>query len=183
MDDYYERKGYFTMFQNQFQIIIQSGSPEIEKAVHTIDLPEDSEVVFTTVDDYHKVWNENMIDAAVIIDGKTDDMPEISREKGLVVYLLSADEMVTAKQEQLAKADMLWMMPGERYQKDLLAIYYKKLLLFMKNIADNRKQKICFNTLIDSLPDLIWFKDRKGAHLIVNNGFCGAVEKTKEQIY
>lgn len=171
------------MFQNQFQIIIQSGSPEIEKIVHTIDLPEDSGVVITTVADYHEVWNENMIDTAVILDGKTDDLPEISREKGLVVYLLSVDEMGAVKQEQLAKADMLWVMTDERYQKDLLTIYYKKLLLFMKDVADNRKQKICFNTLIDSLPDLIWFKDRKGAHLIVNNGFCGAVEKTKEQTY
>lgn len=171
------------MFQNQFQIIIQSGSPEIEKKVHMIDLPEDSEVVLTTVADYHEVWNEKMIDTAVIIDGKTDDLPEMSREKCLVVYLLSVDEMVTVKQEQLAKADMLWVMPEERYQKDLLVIYYKKLLLFMKNIADNRKQKICFDTLIDSLPDLIWFKDRKGAHLIVNDGFCSTVEKTKEQIY
>ncbi|MDE6530866.1 MAG: PAS domain S-box protein, partial [Lachnospiraceae bacterium] len=171
------------MFQNQFQIIIQSKSPEIEKTVHTIDLPEDSEVVLTTVADYHEIWKEDMIDTAVIIDGKTDDFPEISREKCLVVYLLSVDEMVAVKQEQLAKADMLWVMPGDRYQKDLLAIYYKKLLLFMKNIADNRKQKICFNTLIDSLPDLIWFKDQKGAHLIVNDGFCSTVEKTKEQIY
>lgn len=171
------------MFQNQFQIIIQSSSSEIEKAVNTIDLPEDSEVVITTVEDYHKVWNESMIDTAMIIDGKTDDLPEISREKGLVVYLLSVDEMAAVKQEQLARADMLWVMPQERYQKELLTIYYKKLLLFMKNVADNRKQKICFDTLIDSLPDLIWFKDRKGAHLIVNDGFCGAVEKTKEQIY
>lgn len=171
------------MFLNRFQIIIQSGSLEIEKAVHMIEPPEDSEVVLTTVDDYHKAWNENMIDSAVILDGKTDDLPEASREKCLVVYLLSVDETGSVKQEQLAKADMLWMMPGERYQKDLLEVYYKKLLLFMKDVADNRKQKICFQTLIDSLPDLIWFKDRKGAHLMVNNGFCSAVEKTKEQIY
>ena len=38
------------------------------------------------------------------------------------------------------------------------------------------------DTLIDSLPDLIWFKDVRGAHLKVNNSFCRAVNKTKEQI-
>lgn len=171
------------MFLNKFQIIIQSGSSEIEKAVHMIEPPEDSEVALTTVDDYHKAWKDTMIDTAVILDGKTEELPEVSREKCLVVYLLSVDETGAVKQEQLARADMLWVMPGERYQKELLEIYYKKLLLFMKDVADSRKLKICFNTLIDSLPDLIWFKDRVGAHLIVNNGFCGAVEKTKEQIY
>lgn len=171
------------MFQNQFHIIIQSRSVEIEKTFHTIELPEDSEIVIKTVDDYRKIWNENMIDTAVIFDGKTDKLPEVSREKCLLVYLLSVEETVSIKQELLAKADMLWVMPRERYQKELLEVYYKKLLLFMKDVADNRKQKICFQTLIDSLPDLIWFKDKKGAHLIVNDGFCGAVEKTKEQIY
>lgn len=171
------------MFHNQFRIIIQSKSSEIEHAIRDAKLPEDSEVVLTTVDDYHKVWNERMINAALIFDGKTDDLPEIPRGKSLIVYLLSADEISCVKQEQLAMADMLWVMPEERYQKDLLAVYYQKLLLFMKDVADSRKQKICFDTLIDSLPDLIWFKDRKGAHLIVNDGFCGAVEKTKEQIY
>ena len=38
------------------------------------------------------------------------------------------------------------------------------------------------DTLIDSLPNLIWFKDARGAHLKVNESFCRAVNKTKEQV-
>jgi diguanylate cyclase (GGDEF)-like protein len=53
----------------------------------------------------------------------------------------------------------------------------------MKKIFDSRMLKICFDTAFDSIPDLVWFKDTLGAHLMVNDGFCGAVEKTKEQIY
>lgn len=37
-------------------------------------------------------------------------------------------------------------------------------------------------SLIDSLPDLIWFKDARGAHLRVNESFCEAVGKTKADI-
>lgn len=35
---------------------------------------------------------------------------------------------------------------------------------------------------IDSVPDLIWFKDVRGAHLKVNNAFCSAVGKTKNDV-
>jgi diguanylate cyclase (GGDEF)-like protein/PAS domain S-box-containing protein len=53
----------------------------------------------------------------------------------------------------------------------------------MKDKCDNRRTEICFQTFIDSLPDLVWFKDNDGAHLIVNYEFCGVVEKPKKQIY
>lgn len=36
---------------------------------------------------------------------------------------------------------------------------------------------------INSVPDLIWVKDAKGAHLIVNDSFCNAVNKTKKEIH
>lgn len=38
------------------------------------------------------------------------------------------------------------------------------------------------DTLIDSVPDLIWYKDFKGSHIKVNKSFCKTVNKTKEQI-
>lgn len=42
---------------------------------------------------------------------------------------------------------------------------------------------ICLETLIDSIPDLVWFKDLKGAHYLVNKKFCDTVGKTKEQVW
>jgi diguanylate cyclase (GGDEF)-like protein/PAS domain S-box-containing protein len=38
------------------------------------------------------------------------------------------------------------------------------------------------DTVIDSVPHLVWYKDKNGAHLKVNQSFCKAVNKTKEQI-
>jgi PAS domain S-box-containing protein len=53
----------------------------------------------------------------------------------------------------------------------------------MKDISDSRKMQICFKTVIDSLPDMVWFKDNGGTHLIVNDEFCNVVKKTKEQVF
>lgn len=38
------------------------------------------------------------------------------------------------------------------------------------------------DTTINSVPHLIWYKNKKGAHMKVNEAFCKAVNKTMEQI-
>lgn len=38
------------------------------------------------------------------------------------------------------------------------------------------------DTTINSVPHLIWYKNRQGAHMKVNEAFCKAVNKTMEQI-
>lgn len=35
---------------------------------------------------------------------------------------------------------------------------------------------------IDNIPNLVWYKDKDGVHEKVNNSFCEAVNKTKEQV-
>ena len=35
---------------------------------------------------------------------------------------------------------------------------------------------------IDNIPNLVWYKDKDGVHAKVNNSFCEAVNKTKEQV-
>lgn len=42
--------------------------------------------------------------------------------------------------------------------------------------------KLYLDTTINSIPDLIWYKDKEGAHIKVNDSFCKAVNKTPEQI-
>ena len=81
------------------------------------------------------------------------------------------------------KAD-LWCIPaGTPCEIMLLRSYFSALIARAKDNFDGRMYKICLETATDSVPDLIWFKDLRGAHLITNTSFCKAVEKTKEQIY
>ncbi len=58
----------------------------------------------------------------------------------------------------------------------------KQFLLRMRDVLDAELSAKQLDTLIDSVPDLIWYKDVIGAHIKVNNSFCKTVNKTKEQI-
>ncbi len=60
-----------------------------------------------------------------------------------------------------------------------------RVISFLNRARDYRDKELTeiqLETLIDSVPDLIWFKDNIGSHIKVNNSFCNTVNKTKDQI-
>lgn len=86
--------------------------------------------------------------------------------------------------ELLKSEAEIWLLPDEGVCTELLLTrLFTELVKKIKLGFDYRMMKICHDTAADSTPDLMWFKDLKGAHLMVNDSFCKVVEKTKEQIY
>lgn len=60
-----------------------------------------------------------------------------------------------------------------------------RLTLLQKNCKmrkDYWETQNYLDTTINSIPHLIWYKDKEGAHMKVNEAFCRAVNKTMEQI-
>ncbi len=117
----------------------------------------DTTYIYGSISDYKKccMINRNGI-SAVITDGT--ELPEGDAE--------------------------IWVIPeGASNRNELMRVYFLSLIRRIKEKFDHRTIKICLDTAFDSVPDLVWFKDVIGAHLITNDAFCKAVEKTKEQIY
>jgi diguanylate cyclase (GGDEF)-like protein/PAS domain S-box-containing protein len=75
--------------------------------------------------------------------------------------------------------DQVWIQP---YSKHKVQTSFKRILKQIKAREDCALKATYLDTLIDSLPDLIWFKDARGSHIKVNNSFCRAVNKTKAQV-
>lgn len=73
----------------------------------------------------------------------------------------------------------VWIAVPGRTDPDVLR--FRLLRESIKADRDRLLAQTYLDTLIDSVPDLIWFKDVRGAHLKVNNAFCDAVGKTKSQ--
>lgn len=66
--------------------------------------------------------------------------------------------------------DGLWDYRLRRMLADFLA---RKESYYYRSALD---------TIINTLPDLVWFKDVKGDHLKVNNAFCDFVGKPREDV-
>jgi diguanylate cyclase (GGDEF)-like protein/PAS domain S-box-containing protein len=161
----------------------KSAAEEIAKLLHNDEQLEDCSYCVETA----KFGDECNIgvDCAVIIDGDTENLLKYERICGeRVVFITSACDIAGVDGELLSKADDIWIMPNKDTKDErLLNTYFSKLLKTMKENSDSRRAKICFETIIDSLPDMVWFKDNDGIHLMVNDQFCDVVEKSKEQVY
>ena len=68
------------------------------------------------------------------------------------------------------------------FSPDKIRCSFANVLRYRKEREDAVLNQKYLDTLIDNLPDLIWFKDARGSHLKVNHSFCQAVNKTKSQI-
>ena len=170
------------MYLCNLKFFIITGSEEPEKIFRAVSLPEDCEIEVCSL----KELDEDRLtlcDCAVISDGGNSALMKAAAGVKSVI-LAEGSELKNISADELDRADDIFAMPdGARYDKTILAAHFRRLVNTMKNEADARKGKIYFETAIDSIPDLVWFKDSEGAHLIVNDSFCKLVEKTKEQIY
>ena len=172
------------MYLCKLKVFIVTESEEPEKILRSAALPEDCEIEVCSL----KELDESRLticDCAVISDGSSAALLKAAEIEGVKSVLLAeGSELKKMTADELERAEDIFAMPdGARYDSTILTAHFRRLINTMKNESDARKGKIYFETAIDSIPDLVWFKDSVGAHLIVNDSFCKLVEKTKEQIY
>ena len=180
------------MYREKFDFFIVSNNLQIEKVLRKVKPLEDCEYLFSTYPDLSVMAKEQMKKStAVIIDsgseqpaGAIEDwIQQVREEKDMLqtVIILPPGQPVLAV-SCFCEIDHIWLVEAEN-DTETMRRYFEKLVSVMKEKADARKQEICFQTLIDSSKDLIWFKDTEGKHLIVNDEFCRFVNKSKDQIY
>ena len=95
------------------------------------------------------------------------------------VFVAEPEELEQLPKELLAQLDDFWSLP---MSDALLEAKIAKLFANIKKEKDYHLTQNYFETLINSIPPLIWFKDIKGAHLKVNDSFCTAVGKEKSAV-
>ncbi|TWI70749.1 PAS domain S-box-containing protein/diguanylate cyclase (GGDEF)-like protein [Desulfobotulus alkaliphilus] len=122
--------------------------------------------------------------SVIILDSFTSNssfIKKIHSEKNKDSFLIGC--FTTENLNMLAEVhdilDQVWVRP---FAEEKILSSFKKIMNGIKESEDASLTQRYLDTLIDSLPDLIWFKDARGSHLKVNNSFCKAVNKTKKQI-
>ena len=172
------------MYLCKLKIFIVTRYGEPGEIFRSVALPEDCELEMCSVRDLDEDRLTN-IDCAVISDGDAGVLATAKGHDGVKCVLLAeGEELKKLSAAELDNADDIFSMPdGARYDEAILGAHFRRLINTLKNESDARKGKIYFETAIDSIPDLAWFKDSIGSHLIVNDSFCKLVEKSKEQIY
>lgn len=174
------------MYHHSFLFVIVSSSRRIEEALQDVTPLDDCDYTFRTAADAETVpADARRIDTAWIYDSLGGaQLPKDTDEKEANILVAASGSSLLEDSTAVKQVSDIWVMPeAGTYDGALLEVYFQRLARRMKERANARKQGICFETLINSVPDISWFKDVDGAHLIVNDSFCELVGKSKEQIY
>nr|WP_315018657.1 sensor domain-containing diguanylate cyclase [uncultured Campylobacter sp.] len=106
------------------------------------------------------------------------NLPELKNRIGkngfLAIYARDADKITG---EQKDAADEIWLESA-----NLDDFYFEKALNLIAERKEAWLQKTWLQTMINSSPDMIWFKDMGGLHLEVNDAFCEVVDKQKDDV-
>ena len=141
----------------------------------------------------HEYLQSDSTDAAMT--NKADvilaDMRQMNAEETLA-FLLShkrkeSELILLADKEQAEllaaneNADItdIWVTPLSEAELRFRLIRWQKTYKMGKDFWQTQSY---LDNAINSVPHLIWYKDKEGAHMKVNTAFCKAVNKTMEQI-
>ena len=94
------------------------------------------------------------------------------------LLILCADNPGQLVREDYDAVDEIWLNDGAA----LAQFYFNNVLTRMADAKRAWLQETWLQATINTLPDMIWFKDMKGIHLEVNDAFCTAVAKEKEDV-
>lgn len=93
--------------------------------------------------------------------------------------ILCADSVQDLPGEELAYFDAIW---PRAHLEETAAFHFHRLQQLLKEEKDAWLTQTYLEQTINTLPDMVWYKDIKGLHLHVNDAFCTAVNKRKSDV-
>lgn len=96
-----------------------------------------------------------------------------------LALVVSNDEIDAWGPADYALIDALWPNP---LTPACASFEFSRVVERAKNQADSYITRTYLSTLIDSMPEMVWFKALDGEHVMVNSYFCDIVDKTREDV-
>lgn len=171
----YQCSAHFYLFghKNQLQKIIKEMPP----------LPHFSHV-FAESDclDAELIKDADVIIADLQDMDITDSLKLLSshrKENAEVIICVDKQQTDILTENDLSGITDIWNLPLSEEEIRFRFLRWQQKYKMSKDFWQTRNY---LDTTISSVPDLVWYKDKEGAHIKVNESFCKAVNKTMEQI-
>ncbi len=100
------------------------------------------------------------------------------KEEAELILLVEKDQILLLA-DRLSEVKDIWTMP---MSDDEIRFRFLRWQQTCKMSRDFWQTSHFFESTINNVPNLIWYKDKKGIHIKVNDSFCRTVNKTKEQV-
>lgn len=179
------------MYHKSIKIAFIGFESHVLEAIRSVEIPEGLEVsledAISNIDDLYTysliaVAGSDALTAAQDIKGTLSPDPVEVSEKAIQPRIVLAVDAATAGSLEVDTFDMFFDVWVEPTHSASMTLRFRQFLEHEKLVSELAYVTQCLDTTIDSIPELVWFKDARGAHLKVNDAFCALVDKTKQQI-
>jgi diguanylate cyclase (GGDEF)-like protein/PAS domain S-box-containing protein len=170
---------YLVNASHEFQNVISNIQP-LEQFEHHICCKES--VDFDDLADADlviAVWDDNMAQKTGNVEEWVKFLCQGRKENADLILCIPQEAAEQVGNLDLTDICDIWKLP---LSSNELSFHFLRWQKQNKDKKDRWMASQYLDTLIDSVPQLIWYKDKQGAHMKVNQSFCNAVNKTKDQI-
>ncbi|MCI8633920.1 MAG: response regulator [Lachnospiraceae bacterium] len=102
-----------------------------------------------------------------------------SKNDGADLIILAEKQQLPQLTEYLPDITDIWFFPMSEAELQFRFSKWQQHYRFCKNAWETNQ---FLESTINSVPNLIWYKDKDGVHEKVNDSFCQTVGKTKQQV-
>ncbi len=95
------------------------------------------------------------------------------------LILLVGREQANTLSDALPQIQDIWILPMPDQELRFRFLRWQQSVKLQKDYWETNQY---LETTINSVPNLIWYKDKDGVHEKVNDSFCSVVNKTREQV-
>lgn len=167
------------MYSRNIDVVIASRSESLSQLLAGVLIPQEITISLTRTDATILSNHHNFDILICDFDGiELRSIEDVSTNRA-VVLCLSANQIELLPKVLRNNLADIWVRP---FASELIVFRYRNLI---RQIMLERKlflSQTYLDTLINSVPDLIWFKRLDGIHVKVNDYFCATVQKEREDV-
>lgn len=165
------------MYHEERKITIFSKHQDLEEQIRKVMKAGPIVYHIFTVSLLQEGWTDSDI---VVCDIPVKELAFYRRKmktEAYLIYICDPDCDICADKENMADELICRPVSGIYFQKRI-----EKICGCIRHREDAWLSAMYLDVLIDSMPDLVWFKDNDGIHLKVNKVFCHTVGKDCREI-
>lgn len=172
------------MFHCVLRISLCSSEPLLEAAFRALQADADfrHKVTFSAETHSFSVTDLLQEDVFFLDSARIDLLPELrktAKPTTRIILIDTAGQEASLQECLVSLLDEIWPLSKN---PAVVALRVNRLLRDASLRKEHAQLQHCLETTINTTPDLIWFTDIRGAHLMVNQAFCRFVGKCKEDV-
>ena len=131
-------------------------------------------VSFRVIKNFSEMSIKGLHGIAQVSDDLNSVYEVIMCKPDLTSYLLCSSVYEKIPEDLLESVDIL---TDSSMTESMMKFYMRRFIRMVTVTQKNKLRKACLDTMMNMLPDLVWFKDNKGKYIRVNDSFCRMAQK------